>query len=518
MSAAAPEQAASRDHILGFAVMGIGMFMALLDVQVVASSLQQIGGGLSASIDETAWVQTSYLIGEIVMIPLAGWLSRVMSTRWLFTASAAGFTLSSVLCGLSWNIDSMIAFRVLQGFLGGPMIPTVFTVAFMLFRGRTRTVAAAVIGLIATIALTWTRACGWITDAWSWQWLFYINVAPGLLIVVLVPKLLHFDTPHWSAVREADYIGILLLATFLGCLQYVLEEGPRYNWLDDDFMRATATTSAVCGGLFVWRSLTASHPVLNLRLLIRPNFSFGCFASFVLGMGTFGAIFSVPLFLGTVRHLSSTQIGLFVCTTGVFQIIWVPIAAALSRRTDLRWLIGFGFACVAAGMWLLTQITNDWGWRELLLPQALRGFAIMFCIVPANTFALGGLTEHELRIGSGLYNLMRNLGGAIGIAVCGTVLNDSTNLHYLRSAKHLRSWTPGVARLSQGTMNMLTDGPVQAHLRAMKTLAQLVLREAQVQSFADAFAFLATCSLIIVVLVPFMRPCFIDKEPPPSDH
>ena len=198
-----------------------------------------------------------------------------------------------------------------------------------------------------------------------------------------------------------------------------------------------------------------------------------------------------PLFLGEGRDLSSTQIGLSVWTTGLFQILSVPIAAVLSRRLDLRWIISGGFICFALGIWLLAQITNDWSSRELLIPQALRGFAIMFCIVPANTFALGALTELELRFGSGLYNLMRNLGGAIGIAICGTILNDRTNLHYLRLAEHLRSWRPGITQLARGAWPGLADDPARAHLRSMKMLAQLMFREAQVQSFADAFLVLA---------------------------
>ena len=206
--------------IVPFMVMCVGMFIALLDIQIVASSLQDIGGGLSAAQDQISWVQTSYLIAEIIMIPLSGWLSRVFSTRWLFTASAAGFTVTSMLCGLAWSIESMIVFRALQGLLGASMIPTVFTSSFHYFQGPRRVYSAAVIGTIASIAPTLGPVIGgWITDTLNWHWLFYVNLVPGLAITILVALLVRIDEPDLALLKEADYPGILLLAVFLGTLE-----------------------------------------------------------------------------------------------------------------------------------------------------------------------------------------------------------------------------------------------------------------------------------------------------------
>ena len=206
-----------------FAVMCVGMFIALLDIQIVASSLQDIGGGLSAAQDQISWVQTAYLIAEIIVIPLSGWLARVFSTRWLFTASAAGFTVSSMLCGLAWNIESMILFRALQGLSGASMIPTVFTSSFHYFQGQRRVYAAAVIGTIASVAPTLGPVIGgWITDKLNWHWLFYINLVPGLAIAVLIPLLVKIDEPDLSLLREADYPGIVLMAIALGTLEYLI--------------------------------------------------------------------------------------------------------------------------------------------------------------------------------------------------------------------------------------------------------------------------------------------------------
>ena len=253
--------------------MTTGMFIALLDIQIVASSLQDIGGGLSAGQDEISWVQTAYLIAEIVMIPLSGWLTRVFSTRWLSTASAGRFTAASLLCGLAWDIRSMILFRALQGLLGASMIPTVFTSSFHYFQGPRRVYSAAVVGAVAAIAPTLGPVIGgWITDALDWRWLFYVNLLPGLLIRALVPVLVRIDTPDLALLREADYLGIALMAAGLGTLEYVLEEGTRWNWFDDGGIRSGAWIAGLALAAFVARSPAARNPVMDLRA---PGFRYG---------------------------------------------------------------------------------------------------------------------------------------------------------------------------------------------------------------------------------------------------
>ncbi len=504
-----------RARAVGFAVMVLGMFMALLDIQIVAASLKQIGGGLSASVEEMAWVQTSYLIAEIIMIPLSGWLTQVMSTRWLFAASAAGFTLASMLCGAAWNIESMIVFRAMQGFLGGSMIPTVFTVAFTLFPPGQRTIAAATVGVVGTLGPVLGPVLGgWISEVWSWQWLFYINIVPGVAVAVLVPMLIRMDRPDWSMLRRADYPGILFLALALGCLEYTLEEGPRRGWLDDGTLRNAAWVSALAGIAFIWRSLRVAEPIVDLRALGDRNFAFGCLASFILGVGMFGTVYLVPVFLAEVRGFSSLDVGLAVSTVGAFQILSVPFAAGFARRYDLRYLIVFGYAAFGLGTWLMTPITHDWGWKELFIPQAIRGFAVMFCIMPANSFALNSLPPDRMRLASGLANLMRNLGGAIGIALSGTLLNDRTNLHFLRLSEAGSARNGAMAdfmRETRAHMETVLGDPAHAALFAAKKLYLLTWREALVMSFSDAFLLLAAGFAIVVLVVPFARPSFIDQ-------
>jgi DHA2 family multidrug resistance protein len=518
-----PAEMSQNAKVFAFSVMCVGFFIALLDIQIVSASLADIGGGRSAGPDEMAWVQTSYLIAEIIVIPLSGWLSRVMSTRWLFCVSAVGFTATSLMCGWAWNIESMIVFRALQGFLGGSMIPTVFTTAFIYFSGHQRVIAAAVVGALSSLAPTLGPTVGgWITDTYSWHWLFFVNLVPGIFVAVVVPILVRIDRPDLSLLRGADYIGMALMAVFLGCLEYTLEEGPRWDWFGDETIRATAWISGIAFAAFVWRSLTFARPVVDLRALSSRNFSLGCWFSFITGVGIFSTIYLTPLFLGRVRGFSAWEIGLAVFSTGIFQICAIPIYTFAARRIDLRWLMMFGFACFGIGMWQFTTITHDWGWRELLLPQAFRGFSQQFAVAPTVTLTLGALSPDRLRLASGLFNLMRNLGGAIGIALCGTILNNRTNLHFLRLAEHLTTANAAMVdalhRMAAHDAQLLGDDAMHGKQAALKTLWALTWREAQTQTFADAFVVLALCFVVATAMVPLMRKVVPPKAPIADAH
>jgi DHA2 family multidrug resistance protein len=495
--------------ILPFVVMCVGMFVALLDIQIVASSLQDIGGGLSAAQDQISWVQTAYLIAEIVVIPLSGWLTRVFSTRWLFAASAGGFTIASLLCGLAWNIESMIVFRALQGLLGASMIPTVFTSSFHYFEGPRRVYSAAVIGTIASVAPTLGPVIGgWITDALGWRWLFYVNLAPGLVISALVPFLVRIDEPDLSLLRQADYPGIALMAIALSCLEYVLEEGARWNWFDDGTIRICALAAGLAGALFVIRSLTFPRPVLDLRALKDRNFFLGCVLSFVTGIGIFSTIYLTPLFLGYVRGFSAWQTGVAIFSTGAASFVGVPVYIALARKMDLRWLMMFGLALFAASMWSFSFITHDWGGAELLVPQILRGFPQVFAVAPSVVLGLGSLPAERLKYASGLFNMMRNLGGAVGIAVCGAILNDRTNFHFQAIAANLTPANGAMERLLSGLAlryGSLPGARLDGHVAALKQLWSLAYREASTLAYADAFRVIMVAFVVAVALVPLMR-------------
>jgi MFS transporter, DHA2 family, multidrug resistance protein len=495
--------------ILPFIVMCFGMFIALLDIQIVAASLQEIGGGLSAAQDQISWVQTAYLIAEIIMIPLSGWLTRAFSTRWLFTASAAGFTLSSLLCGLAWNIESMIVFRALQGLLGASMIPTVFTSSFHYFQGTRRVYSAAVIGTIASIAPTLGPVIGgFITDTLNWHWLFYINLVPGIAITLFIPMLVDIDKPDLSLLKGADYPGIALMAIFLGNLEYVLEEGTRWNWFDDSTIAFCAVIAGVSGVLFGIRSLTFANPVVDLCAFRNRNFAIGCMLSFVTGIGIFATIYLTPIFLGYVRGYSAWQTGVAIFSTGVASLAGVPVYIFLARKFDTRWLMMFGLACFGASMWSFSYITSDWGGVELLVPQILRGFPQAFAVAPSVNLGLGSLPPERLKYASGLFNTMRNLGGAVGIAVCGAILNDRTNFHFTALASHLTSANAAMNNLVLSVTQRYTDALGSAtagHLAALKQLWNLTYREASTLAYADAFLAIMIAFLLATLLVPFLR-------------
>jgi multidrug resistance efflux pump len=349
-----------------------------------------------------------------------------------------------------------------------------------------------------------------------------IALVPGLFVTIVVPLLVRVDRPNFTLLKNADYLGMVLMALFLGCLEYVLEEGPRWDWFGDETIRDAAWVSGIAGIGFLWRSLTHAQPVVDLRALESLNFALGCLFSFVTGIGVFSTIYLTPVFLGEVRGYSALQIGAAIFSTGLFQVSAIPFYSMLTRRIDLRWLLMFGLGLFALSMWNFTPITSDWGGAQLLLPQALRGFAQQFAVAPTVTLTLGGLAPDRLKLASGLFNLMRNLGGAIGIAVCGTILNDRTNLHFLRLAEHLNPANPAMMDLVQRTS--LADAAkhggnlVLGQAEALKQLAALTLREAQTQSFADAFLAIMGCFVIATLLVPLLRKVAPPKAPTADAH
>jgi MFS transporter, DHA2 family, multidrug resistance protein len=402
-------------RMLAFVAMCFGMFMAILDIQVVSASLSEIQAGLSASGDEIAWVQTSYLIAEVIAIPLSGFLSRALGTRILFTVSAAGFTVASIMCGLSSSINSMIVWRALQGFIGGGMVPTVFATGYLLFPGPRQKFIAPIIGLIATLAPTiGPTVGGYVTDALSWHWLFYINIVPGIVVAIATYALIDFDRPDLKLLDHFDWWGLLSMAGFLGALEYVLEEGPRNDWFDDGTITLLALVSALSAAVFFVRVLTARVPIVDLRAFANRNFAVGSLFSFVLGIGLYGLTYLYPVYLAQIRGYDALMIGDTMFVSGLAMFLSAPIAGQLSQKHDPRYMLMAGFVLFAVGTWQMTYVTQDWDFWELLWPQIFRGIGLMFAIVPATNTALGTLAPERVKNASGLFNLMRNLGGAIG--------------------------------------------------------------------------------------------------------
>jgi len=501
------EKGVSGRDWIGFMSMVVGMFMAILDIQIVSSSLSEIQAGISAGSDEVAWVQTAYLIAEVIMIPLSGWLARLLSTRTLFLASCVTFTLMSAACAFAWDINSMILFRGLQGFLGGAMIPTVFATSFILFPKRMQAGVGVLMGLTATMAPTLGPTIGgYLTQSLTWHWLFLINVLPGIIVTVLVYLFVKAEKPHWEMLKGFDLWGILLVAGFLGCLEYVLEEGNRNDWFQDDAIFWSAVVSAVCFVAMLVRELTYSHPVVDLRAFKNRNFLLGCTFSFILGIGLYGSTYVVPLYLGEVLHYDSLEIGLTMMVTGGFQFMSAPVAGTLIKKIDARLMLGMGLALFGGGLYLNSDLTSNWGYWDLFLPQAVRGSALMLCFIPINQLALGMLPAHEVQNASGLYNLMRNLGGAIGLAVINTAITDRTKLHELRLAERITDARAVVTEQFQALTDRF-DGQfaTNAEAAARAVISQRLELQALVLTFQDVLLLMASVFLVALLLMPFMK-------------
>jgi DHA2 family multidrug resistance protein len=493
-----------------FGVMAFGQFMALLDIQIVAASLNDLQAGLSAGPDEISWVQTAYLMAELVMIPFAAFLAQALSTRWLFALSAALFTLSSVLCGLAWNIESMITFCVLQGFTGGAMVPTVFAVGFSLFTGKERALIPAILGTVSVLAPTLGPTVGGlITDSIGWRWIFFINVAPGVAVTALALVLIRVDRADVSMFRRIDWSHLLAMATFLGGLEYVLEEGTRLEWFGDARIRIATWVSLVAFGLFLERSFFSRSPIVRLSPFRKPTFVFACVFNLVIGFGIYASVYLIPVFLGRVRGYDSLQIGTTVFVVGCAQLLSTVIAARLSERVDRRVIVSAGLTLFALSLWMTSYMTAEWGFAELLWPQLVRGFSIMLCIVPSVGMALSTFEGQELRAASGLFNLMRNLGGAIGIAVVNTWLQDNARIEVARLGETLglqASVASGTIAAIARRLAAMTPDSARAQLLAQKLFGHEVGQQALALAFDDVFRIMAWVFLAALVMVPFARP------------
>src|SRR5713226_5195132 len=334
---AAPAAPADADRIeprrlLAFLAMVFGMFMAILDIQIVSASLTEIQAGLAASADEIPWVQTAYLIAEVIMIPLSGYLSRALGTRVVFAISAGGFTAASFLCGTASSINEMILWRAVQGFIGGGMIPTVFATAYIVFPRSKYAVVTPIIGLVATLAPTiGPTVGGYLTDQLSWHWLFFINVLPGIGVTLAALALIDFDEPHWALFENFDWVGLLSMAGFLGALEYVLEEGPRNDWFGDDTVLLMAWVSGLSAIIFFVRVLTAKQPIVDLHAFRDRNFGLASLFSFVLGIGLYGLTYLYPVYLAQVRGYNALMIGETMFVSGVFMFLTAPIGRLMNK-------------------------------------------------------------------------------------------------------------------------------------------------------------------------------------------
>jgi MFS transporter, DHA2 family, multidrug resistance protein len=480
----------------GFILMCLGMFMAILDIQVVATSLPTIQHALAISPDAMSWIQTAYLVAEVIAIPLTGWLTRVLTLRWLFVIAIFVFTLTSVGCAYSSSFASLVAFRILQGFSGGTLIPAVFSGIFLLFPTRSHPVAGTIAGIVAVLAPTVGPVVGgWITHHYSWPWLFLINVGPGIIAVIATPFLLPRGRPRLNQLKNFDGISLALMAVALASLEIGLKQAPQYGWSSGVCFGLFALC-AVAAALFTVRTLKAVQPVVELATLKVRSFSIGCALSFCLGVGLFGAVYLMPVFLAYVREHDAFQIGWIMLVTGVAQLVAAPIAGALESRLDSRWLSAFGFSLFALGLGLSAFESRVADFDEMFWPQVLRGFAAMFCLLPPTRLALETLPHKQVPDASGLFNTMRTLGGAVGIALIDTILYGRTSGH----AEAIRQ------RLIAGDMVAAEAIGLDRLPPDVSAAGSVIEQAAFATSANEAWALLAVVALFGLLLIPFAKP------------
>ncbi len=492
---------------LGFLCMVLGNFIAILDIQIVASSLLDIQAGLSASSEDMAWVQSAYLIAEVISIPLSGFMSRLLSTRGFYLLSAGGFTLMSLAAAFAWNIQSMIVFRALQGFFGGGMIPTTMASIFILFPKNKQMMAQVMVGLVSTLGpVIGPTLGGYLTALYSWHWLFLINLVPGCIIVMGVLKFVRLDSPDRSLLSKIDYLGVAALALFLGTLEYVLEEGPRHNWFEETSI-AVCTVLTVVGGIaFFWRALTSEHPVVDLRSLSNRNFGLACAFTFCLGVVLYGANFVTPMYLGTVRGYSSLQIGQQMAASGIVMFMMAPLVGALSQKTPKRLIVAVGMAALCVSSLMSMHMDAQWGFWEMLPAQLLRGAGLICCFIPLSALAMGTLLPAQIKNASALFNLLRNLGGAFGLAYLNTQLTVRQAFHWQQLIPAITSDRPEVAQaIEASSAAFAAQGSAQPDIAALSSIAQRIKLQALVLTFNDLFVVLAILAAFVLLAVPLLK-------------
>lgn len=497
----------SNKDLFAFFAMIVGMFMAILDIQIVSSSLSVIGAGLSASSEELSWIQTAYLIAEVIVIPVTGFLARLLSTRMAYFIAACGFTVMSLFCSIAWSIESMIFFRLMQGLFGGAMIPTVFSTIFLIFPPEKRPNVTIVVGLVVTIAPTLGPTLGgYITDISSWHFMFLINVIPGIFVCVSVFLYANFDKPNYNLLNNFDFVGIITMAASLGSLQYILEEGNKRGWLDDTLLMFLSIFVVVGLIFLVFWELNFVNPILDFKAFQNTNFTFGCCYSFVMGVGLYGTVYLLPLFLFAIAGFSTLQIGMSMMVTGAAQFCSAPLAGRLfGMGVDLRIILGIGFGGFAFGCYMNSFLTVDSNFWDFFWPQVLRGLSLMFCFIPTNNIALGAMRKDQVQNASGLYNLTRNLGGAIGLALISSILTSKIIIFSQYINENIQITSPlTTARINMTNHFLSSKLPIESLNEASyMILSGVVHKNAFVMAINDIFVMISLLFVAGLCLLPF---------------
>jgi MFS transporter, DHA2 family, multidrug resistance protein len=492
----------------------IPTFIEVVDTSVVNVALDHIRGSLSAGVDEATWAITSYLVSNAIIIPLSSWLSRLFGRKRYFIFSVSLFTLSSLFCGLAWSLPALIFFRVLQGIGGGALQPLSQTILLETFPPKEHGMAMAVFGIGVVFApILGPILGGWITDNWSWHWIFFINIPIGIISVMLLAAFLK-DPPFLKRASTAriDYWGIILITFGLGCLQVVLDKGQQEDWFNSPFILTLAAISAICLIAFVILELVIDDPVLHLRVFKNRSFAAGNVIMFMTFFTLFGTIVLLPIFLQKLMGYTSYWAGLAIAPGGVATIFAMPLVGKLVSKVSPKGVLLFGLVAVAYSTWFLTGLSADVDFAFVAWSRIAMGFGLAFIFVSLTNLTLSGIPKEEMGNASGIYNLLRNLGGSFGVAFVTTVLARRAQFHQARLAESATPFDPNfqhaLAQVSH--LPQLQGAPSQS---ALGVLYQKLMIQASLFSFVDAFQLCTMILICIMPLVLFLRRPAHMKEP-----
>ena len=494
-SSTGEKQVTGKEWLALFGVM-LGAFMAVLDIQITNSSLKDIAGAIGSSIDEGSWISTAYLVAEIMVIGVSGIMAATFSIKRYMLFSAIGFLIFSVLCAFCRDLSELIICRALQGLSGGALIPLAFNTVLKVLPKSKQSIGLAMFGMTATFGPSIGPTIGgYLTDNYGWQWIFFINVVPGLALIAIVWTCMKQDPMRLDLLRGMDYFGIVAMAIGLGSLEYVLEEGERKDWFGNVYIYRFAWIAGIFITLFFIREFTAKRPFINLRLFKHRSFALSCIITTSLGLGLYGSVFIIPEYLGSVQGYSASEIGNTLMWAGVPQLFILPFVPKLIKVLDIRIVIGIGSFFFASSCFMNAFLDADYAQPQFIVANIVRALGQPLILVPLLSLSTSEIPPQDAGSASAIFNMMRNMGGSFGIALLSTLVTNREHLHSTRIGSLVTDSSPAyIARLSTVTNYLLSRGldPVTAGKTAIKIINNSVSEQAFLFAYGDAFFVIGT--------------------------
>ncbi len=490
----------------------LATFMEVLDTSIANVALPHIAGNLSAGQDESTWVLTSYLVANAVVLPVSAWLATRLGRKRFYMGCVVLFGISSLLCGFAPNLGALIFFRVLQGLGGGGLAPSEQAILADTFEPKKRGVAFAVYGMAVVLApAIGPTLGGYITDSFSWRWIFLINVPVALVSLYLTNKLVE-DPPHLEVERKKatriDYVGFGLLGLGLGSLQVMLDKGEREDWFHSDFIVSFAVITVVSLVVAIIWEYYEKEPIIDIRLFKNRTFTISCIMMFMLGLALFGTTVLLPQMLQTLMGYSAQQAGMALSVGGLVVMMLMPLVGRLIGVTDPRYMLAFGWVVTAAALWHMTGLSLEMDFRYVLWLRVIQALGMAFLFVPINTLSYTDIPMEKNNAVSGLTNLMRNIGGSVGISVVLTMLSQRSQAHQHDLVEHATLYDPTMRATIAGISQALrqsgvaaADATQQAYLRVYLN----VQRQAAVLAYLDVLYIFAIISALMVPLAFLMK-------------